>query len=71
MPVQNLPFIEGFAVTGQTDIALQLTDRTLKAQKYPRPVIYSLWDRVLQNSPTQTLSAPEINENLRQSGCKP
>ncbi len=71
MPVENLPFIEGFAVTGQTDIALQLTDRTLKAQKDLCPAIYSLWDRVLQNSPTQTLSAPEINEYLRQSGCKP
>ena len=71
MPVENLPFIEGFAVTGQTDIALQLTDRTLKAQKDLCPAIYSLWDRVLQNFPTQTLSAPEINENLRQSGCKP
>ncbi len=71
MPVENLPFIEGFAVTGQTDLALQLTDRTLKAQKDLCPAIYSLWDRVLQHPSTYTLNAPEINERIRQGGCKP
>ena len=71
MPVENLPFIEGFAIVGQTDIALKLTDRTLKTQKELCPAIYTLWDRVLQTSSTQTLSASEINARISQSGCKP
>jgi hypothetical protein len=71
MSVENLPFIEAFALVGQTDTALKLTDRTLKTQKELCPAIYTLWDRVLQTSPTQTLSAIEINEQIRQSGCKP
>lgn len=71
MPVENLPFIEGFAIIGQTDMALKLTDRTFKTQKELCPAIYTLWDRVLQTSPIQTLNASEINERIRQSGCKP
>jgi len=71
MPVENLPFIEGFARTGQMETALKLTDRTVKIQEDLCPAIYSLWDRALRNPSTQTLSAVEINEHLRQSGCNP
>jgi hypothetical protein len=71
MPVENLPFIEGFAIFGQTDTALKLTDRTLKTQKELCPAIHTLWDRVLQTSSNPTLSASEINERINQSGCKP
>ncbi len=71
MPVENLPFIEGFALTGDTDTALKLTERTLKTQKDLCPAIYTLWDRVLQSSPGQPLNALEINEHIHQSGCKP
>ncbi|MBC7876670.1 MAG: hypothetical protein H7Y59_05805 [Anaerolineales bacterium] len=71
MPVENLPFIEGFALTGDTDMAIKLTERTLKTQKELCPAIYTLWDRVLQTSSTQTLNVSEINEHIRQSGCKP
>ncbi len=71
MPVENLPFIEGLALTGDIDMALKLTERTLKTQKELCPAIQTLWDRVLQTSSSQTLTASEINEWIRQSGCKP
>ncbi len=71
MPVENLPFIEGSALTGDTDMAIKLTERTLKTQKELCPAIYTLWDRVLKISSTQTLNVSEINEHIRQSGCKP
>ena len=69
--VENLPFIEAFAMSGDVDMAIKLTDRTLKIQKELCPAIYSLWDRVLKNLSTRTLNAPDINERIRQSGCKP
>jgi hypothetical protein len=71
MPVENLPFIEAFALVGQTDSALKLTDQTLKAQKELCPAITTLWDRVLQTTSNQMPGAPEINERILQSGCKP
>ena len=71
MPVENLPFIEGFAMTGDSEMAIKLTEQTLKTQKELCPAMYTLWDRVLQTSSSQTLNASEINERIRQSGCKP
>lgn len=71
MPVENLPFIEAFALVGQLETALKLTDRTLKTQKELCPAVHTLWDRVLQISSDQTLNAPEIDKRIRQNGCKP
>jgi hypothetical protein len=71
MPVENLPFIEGLAITGQIDKALKLTEQTLKTQKELCPAIYTLWDRIFQSTSTQTLDSSEVNEHIRQSGCKP
>jgi hypothetical protein len=71
MPVEYLPFIEGFAMNGQTETALKLTDRTLTAQKELCAAVHSLWDRVLKTSSLQTLQASDINARIRQGGCKP
>ena len=71
MPAENLPFIEAFALIGKTDTALKLTEQTLKAQKELCPAIRTTWNRVLQTSSPQTLSATELDQQLRQSGCKP
>jgi hypothetical protein len=70
MPVENLPFIEAFALVGQADIALKLTDHTVKTQKELCPAIYTLWDRVLQTSANKTFNKSEIYGQIRQSGCK-
>lgn len=71
MPVENLPFIEGLASVGNEEAALELTDRTTTVQKELCPAIYTLWDRVIQASPTQEFSLSEITTHLRQNGCKP
>lgn len=66
MPVENLPFIEGFAMIGDTDRAIKLTERTIKGQKILCPALYTLWERVSQ---TQGSSAGV--ETILQDGCKP
>lgn len=66
MPVENLPFIEGFAMTGETGMAVKLTERTAKAQEVLCPALYTLWDRVSQ---TQGSSAGV--ETVLQDVCKP
>ncbi len=66
MPVENLPFIEAFAMTGDTDTAIKLTERTIKAQGILCPAIKTLWDRVWQTQiPSSNAAALLKNE------CKP
>lgn len=46
LPVEYLPFIEAFALTGDMDTALKLTERTIKGQPTLCPALNTLWDRV-------------------------
>ncbi len=62
MPVENLPFIEAFAITGDTDMAIKLTERAIKAQNILCPALYNLWDRAG--------SSDEV-ESVLKNGCKP
>jgi len=57
-------------MVGQTDMALKLTEGTLKQKVDLCPAIYTLWARVIQLSPTTELSISGIYEQIRQSGCK-
>jgi len=66
MPVENLPFIEAFAMTGDTDMTIKLTERTIKGQKTLCPALYTLWERVSQIQGVSTSV-----ENILQDGCKP
>ena len=66
MPVENLPFIEAFALTGDTDMAVKLTERTIKGQKPLCPALYTLWERV-----SQIQGASDDVESILQDGCKP
>jgi len=66
MPVENLPFIEAFALTGDTDMAVKLTGRTIKGQKPLCPALYTLWERI-----SQIQGASDDVENILQDGCKP
>ncbi len=68
MPVENLPFIEAFALTGETNQAQKLTESTLKAQKELCPAILTLWERVAQNT---SINVDEVNASIRKNGCKP
>jgi hypothetical protein len=62
MPVENLPFIEAFAITGNTDMAVKLTERTIKGQSTLCPALYTLWNRVGPLGDVETI----LNY-----GCKP
>lgn len=66
MPVENLPFIEAFAVTGDMDTAVQLTEQTVKGQPALCPALHTLWERV--SEPREPLG--EIDAFLRDA-CKP
>jgi hypothetical protein len=66
MPVENLPFIEAFAITGDTDLAVKLTERTVFGQKTLCPALYTLWDRVSQTQ------VPSVDiQTILQEDCKP
>lgn len=61
-PVESLPFIEGYAQTGQQDAALKLTRQTLKAQADLCPAVEAVWQRTVPDS-------TEIGSLLQQYGC--
>ncbi len=66
LPVEYLPFIEAFALTGDTDMAIKLTERTIKAQEILCPALETLWERVSQTQ------GPSADANaLLQAECKP
>ncbi|MBE0672516.1 MAG: hypothetical protein IH588_18215 [Anaerolineales bacterium] len=65
MPVENLPFIEAFAMTGETDKAIKLTERTIRGQEILCPALASLWERV-----SQTQGASADAEAVLDAGCK-
>lgn len=66
MPVENLPFIEALAMTGETDKAVKLTERTIKGQEILCPALITLWDRV-----SQTQGSFANADELLQNECKP
>ncbi len=68
MPVEYLPFIEGFARTGGADTALRLTERTIKGQKTLCPALSTLWRRVLDESP-QSPQTAEASRQILQNEC--
>ena len=70
VPVENLPFIEAFASTGDMDIAIKLTERTIKEQNTLCPALHTLWGRVLHAPTIQTAQTLDINNWLSQNGCK-
>lgn len=49
LPVENLIFIEAFALTGDMDAAIKLTERTIKGQPTLCPALDTLWGRVSGN----------------------
>lgn len=66
MPVENLPFIEAFAMTGDTDAAIKLTERTTKGQEILCPTLVTLWNRVSQ------IKGPVTDADvILQNSCKP
>ncbi|MEN9562156.1 MAG: hypothetical protein RIR73_400 [Chloroflexota bacterium] len=65
LPVEYLPFIEAFALTGDPDMALKLSERAVKSQPLLCPAISTLWARV--SGEVDVLQA----ERLLQKECKP
>lgn len=66
LPVEYLPFIEAFALTGDTDTAVKLTERTIKGQPALCPALASLWIRVFQE-----IGLSEDSMQLLQKECAP
>jgi hypothetical protein len=66
MPVENLPFIEAFAMTGDTNTAIKLSERTIKEQETLCPALATLWKRI-----SQAQSSPPEMKAWTQDGCTP
>lgn len=67
-PVENLPFIEAFALTGDLNQALKLTEAAARGDKNLCLAVTDLWERVSQNVP---VNMDEVNSQIKKSGCKP
>jgi hypothetical protein len=61
-PAERLPFIEGYARTGDWNRALQQTEETLKVSSRMIPVLCLLWERIDQN----TLQSMQKDEAIDQ-----
>lgn len=65
LPVEHLPFIEAFAQTGDMDMAVKLTERTIKGQPTLCQALNTLWKRVSGEADVSQA------ESLMQKECKP
>ncbi|MBV6394086.1 MAG: hypothetical protein KPEEDBHJ_03332 [Anaerolineales bacterium] len=65
LPVEYLPFIEAFALTGDMDAAIKLTEKTIKTQPTLCPALNTLWERV--SGDLDVLQA----ESVLQKECTP
>ncbi len=65
LPVEYLPFIEAFALTGDMDTALKLSERVVKSQPLLCPAMSTLWARVSGEADVSQA------ESLLQKECKP
>jgi hypothetical protein len=65
LPVEYLPFIEGFANTGDFSTAIKLTERTIKGQPTLCPALHTLWKRVSEKVDVSDA------EDILQEGCAP
>ncbi|MDP1547183.1 MAG: hypothetical protein Q8L87_14315 [Anaerolineales bacterium] len=65
LPVEYLPFIEAFAMTGDINTAIKLTERAIKGQPTLCPALHTLWERV-----SETVDISDIGVIL-QKGCAP
>lgn len=65
LPVEYLPFIEAFALTGDMDTALKLSERTIKGQPALCPALTTLWNRISGEVDVS------LAESLLQKECKP
>lgn len=65
LPVEYLSFIEAFALTGDMDTALKLSERVVKSQPLLCPAMSTLWARVSAEADVSQA------ESLLQKECKP
>lgn len=61
-PAERLPFIEGFAHTGNWQRALELSEETRTITPVMQPVLCRLWQRIARETP----ASPEQQEALNQ-----
>lgn len=53
---ENLPFIEGYAMTGQLRLAEDLTRETLETNRFTGTMLCALWQRVQANAPSPDMA---------------
>jgi hypothetical protein len=70
VPVENLPFIEAFAMTGDIDMALKLTNLTIEQREDLCPAVNTLWERVDGSASLSGTDLSTVQDQIRMNGCK-
>jgi hypothetical protein len=70
-PSERLPFIEGYAHTGNWEQALDLSRQTAKITPVMNPVLCQLWKRLEQDTPAGDAREATMQAALNEFECKP
>ncbi len=69
-PMERLPFIEGYAMAGDLERAIVLSDETLAVTEVMRPVVCQLWDRIAEQAEHTSESSQQISDYRQGLGCQ-
>ena len=69
-PAERLPFIEGYAHTGNWDRALDLTRQSRQVTPVMAPVLCSLWQRIAADTPASAEKDRAVQSAREELGCK-
>lgn len=67
-PAERIPFIQGYAIMGRTDRALELTEEALEINPLMQPMLCLTWDQIiseLQHSPEAQAAFDRVQSFLR------
>lgn len=66
---ERMPFIEGYAMVGQWEKAINLSNETIQVSGLYRPMVCKLWERINQNVKGELNSIISGNQELLSSNC--
>lgn len=66
---ERVPFIQGYAYTGQWDRAVKLTKETSKVDEYMKPMLCSIWENILNTTESSDERDNAITNIKESVGC--
>lgn len=68
-PAERMPFIEGYAHTGDWQRALQLSDDSAQVSPLVRPALCALWQRIAADTPASDAQRAAVQQASGSLGC--